>query len=87
MVLTSDHQKVNLGLSIKFEAKALKVVGYSRKETRYWEYTDKAVDLLREYKASDAHCLTSYFCLSRLSRPLSRRYSRNWTMGVMVRTL
>jgi 5'-3' exoribonuclease 1 len=50
MVLTSDHQKNNLGLSIKFEAKSLKVVDYSRKNARYWEFSEKAVDLIREYK-------------------------------------
>ncbi|TFY75929.1 hypothetical protein EWM64_g8082 [Hericium alpestre] len=51
MALTSDNQKVNLGLSLKFEVKAQKVLDYSRKEGRYWEFSDKAVDLLREYKA------------------------------------
>ncbi|EIN10031.1 hypothetical protein PUNSTDRAFT_66463 [Punctularia strigosozonata HHB-11173 SS5] len=52
MVLTSDNQKVNLGLSLKFEAKALKVIGYSRKENRYWEFTEQAIDLIKEYKAA-----------------------------------
>ena len=50
MVLTSDGAKHNLGLSLKFEAKSLKVIGYSRKADRYWEFSDKAVELLREYK-------------------------------------
>jgi 5'-3' exoribonuclease 1 len=50
MVLTSDQQKTNLGLSLKFEAKALKVVDYSRKDGRTWEYSEKAIDLFREYK-------------------------------------
>ncbi|KAG0700160.1 exonuclease II [Suillus ampliporus] len=50
MVLTSDHQKNNLGLSIKFEAKGLKVIDYSWKAGRYWEFSEKAVDLIREYK-------------------------------------
>ncbi|TEB33517.1 hypothetical protein FA13DRAFT_1627125 [Coprinellus micaceus] len=52
MVLTSDEQKNNLGLSIKFEAKALKVIDYSRKEGRTWEYSEKAIQLIREYKAA-----------------------------------
>ncbi|KAH6913536.1 exonuclease II [Coprinopsis sp. MPI-PUGE-AT-0042] len=52
MVLTSDQQKTNLGLSLKFEAKALKVVDYSRKDGRTWEYSEKAIDLIREYKAA-----------------------------------
>lgn len=50
-VLTSDNQQNNLGLSIKFDAKAMKVIDYSRKNGRYWEFSDKAVELLKEYKA------------------------------------
>lgn len=50
LVLTSDQQKTNLGLSLKFEAKALKVVDYSRKDGRTWEYSEKTIDLIREYK-------------------------------------
>ena len=50
MVLTSDGQKHNLGLSIKFDAKSMKVIDYSRKEGRHWEFSDKAIELLREYK-------------------------------------
>lgn len=52
MVITSDNQKTNLGLSLKFEAKALKVIDYSRKEGRHWEFSQKAVDLIKEYKVS-----------------------------------
>ncbi|KAF8834775.1 hypothetical protein BDN67DRAFT_914238 [Paxillus ammoniavirescens] len=51
MVLTTDSSKDNLGLSLKFEAKSLKVVGYSRKEGRLWEFSEKTIDLIREYKA------------------------------------
>ena len=50
MVLTSDRQKVNLGPSIKFEAKSMKVIDYSRKDGRNWEYSQKALDLIMEYK-------------------------------------
>ncbi|KAE9391139.1 hypothetical protein BT96DRAFT_832474 [Gymnopus androsaceus JB14] len=60
MIITSDGVKHNLGLSIKFEAKGLKVVGYSRKGNgndgirgggarQNWEYSDKAIELIREY--------------------------------------
>ncbi|KAJ7500293.1 exonuclease II [Mycena galericulata] len=52
LVITSDNQKTNLGLSLKFEAKALKVIDYSRKEQRHWEFSDKAIELIREYKSS-----------------------------------
>ncbi|KAF8839725.1 hypothetical protein BDN67DRAFT_1056370 [Paxillus ammoniavirescens] len=51
MVLTTDSSKDNLGLSLKFEAKSLKVVGYSQKEARLWEFSKKTIDLIREYKA------------------------------------
>ena len=52
MVVTSDGQKSNLGLSLKFEAKSLKVIGYSRKNGRFWEFSDKAIELIQEYKVS-----------------------------------
>ncbi|KIK92027.1 hypothetical protein PAXRUDRAFT_148190 [Paxillus rubicundulus Ve08.2h10] len=51
MVLTTDSSKNNLGLSLKFETKSLKVVDYSRKEGRFWEFSEKTIDLIREYKA------------------------------------
>ena len=41
MVITSDGQKHNLGLGLKFEAKALKVIDYSRKDGRHWEFSEK----------------------------------------------
>ncbi|KAL5525520.1 hypothetical protein ACEPAG_6856 [Sanghuangporus baumii] len=50
MVVTSDGQKTNLGLSLKFEAKSLKVIGYSRKNGRFWEFSEKAIELIQEYK-------------------------------------
>jgi 5'-3' exoribonuclease 1 len=50
MVITSDGQKTNLGLSLKFEAKGLKVINYTRKDGRHWEFSDKAVQLIRDYK-------------------------------------
>ncbi|KAG6827914.1 hypothetical protein H0H92_009983 [Tricholoma furcatifolium] len=50
MVVTSDNQKTNLGLSLKFEVKALKVVDYTRKDGRHWEYSEKAIELIHDYK-------------------------------------
>lgn len=50
MVLTSDSSKNNLGLSLKFEAKSLKVIDYSRKEGRHWEFSERTIDLIRQYK-------------------------------------
>ncbi|KAH9972179.1 XRN 5'-3' exonuclease N-terminus-domain-containing protein [Lactifluus volemus] len=50
MVLGADGQKVNLGLSIKFEAKAMKVFNYSSKNGHIWQFSDLAIDLIRDYK-------------------------------------
>ena len=55
MVAASDGQKTNLGLSLKFEAKSLKVIGYSRKNGRFWEFSEKAIELIQEYKVRSSH--------------------------------
>jgi 5'-3' exoribonuclease 1 len=49
MALLVDGSKVNLGLSLKFDAKSLKVLNWSRKE-RGWEFSAQALELIREYK-------------------------------------
>ena len=41
--------RLNLGLNLKFEAKKLKVLGYSRRTSNGWEFSDKAVQLLSTY--------------------------------------
>ena len=41
--------KVNLGLNLKFEAKKLKVLGYSRRGSNGWEFSNKAIQLIQEY--------------------------------------
>ncbi|KAJ3799720.1 exonuclease II [Lentinula aff. detonsa] len=50
LIITSDNQKLNIGLNIKFEAKSLKVIDYSRKEGRHWEFSQKAIKLIKEYQ-------------------------------------
>ncbi|KAI8933157.1 hypothetical protein NX059_009798 [Plenodomus lindquistii] len=47
--VNSSGLKLNLGLNLKFEAKKLKVLGYSRKSQNGWEYSQKAMDLLAQY--------------------------------------
>ncbi|KAL8882845.1 MAG: hypothetical protein Q9198_000221 [Flavoplaca austrocitrina] len=44
-----DDQRVNIGLNLKFEAKGLKVLGYSRKAANGWEFSQKAVQLIQQY--------------------------------------
>ncbi|KAI1918000.1 exonuclease II Exo2 [Ophidiomyces ophidiicola] len=45
----SEGKRINLGLNLKFEAKKLKVLGYSRRSQNGWEFSEKAVALLHEY--------------------------------------
>ena len=44
-----DDGRVNLGLNLKFEAKKLKVLGYSRRGVTGWEFSEKAIQLIRSY--------------------------------------
>ncbi|TVY82704.1 5'-3' exoribonuclease [Lachnellula suecica] len=41
--------RLNLGLNLKFEAKKLKVLGYSQRSERGWELSNKAIELLSTY--------------------------------------
>lgn len=50
LVQTSEGQKVNIGLSIKFESKGLKVLGYSRRNDRGWEFSEVTFRALEKYK-------------------------------------
>lgn len=47
--VTSSGLRLNLGLNLKFEAKKQKVLGYSRKGSTGWEYSQKAIKLLVDY--------------------------------------
>ncbi|WVQ68061.1 uncharacterized protein L199_006267 [Kwoniella botswanensis] len=50
LVLLEDGSKSNIGLALKFESKGLKVLGFSRKNDRGWEYSEKTAQILQEYK-------------------------------------
>lgn len=52
MIQGTTDQKVNAGLNLKFEAKGQKVLGYTRKSEGGWEYSEKAISLIAEYKVS-----------------------------------
>ncbi|OKL64390.1 hypothetical protein UA08_00403 [Talaromyces atroroseus] len=47
--VTIDGQRVNLGLNLKFEARKLKVLGYSRRGQTGWEFSQKAIALIQQY--------------------------------------
>lgn len=42
--------RVNVGLDIKNDARRLKVLGYTRKSGRFWEYSPLALDLIKKYQ-------------------------------------
>ena len=44
-----DDTRVNLGLNLKFEAKKLKVLGYSRRGNTGWEFSRQAIELIQQY--------------------------------------
>lgn len=44
-----DDNRLNLGLNLKFEAKKLKVLGYSRRGPTGWEFSQKAIELIQQY--------------------------------------
>ena len=52
MVLLDDGSKSNIGLSLKFESKGQKVLGYSRKNDRGWEYSEATAQALTKYRAA-----------------------------------
>jgi 5'-3' exoribonuclease 1 len=49
VMVNLGDSKTNIGLNLKFEAKSLKVLGYSRKGDAGWEFSNKALELIKEY--------------------------------------
>ena len=52
MVLLEDGSKVNIGLSLKFESKGMKVLGWSKRNDRGWEFSETCARALEKYKAT-----------------------------------
>ncbi|GAA5924119.1 hypothetical protein JCM10213_004497 [Rhodosporidiobolus nylandii] len=50
LLLYHNDARVNVGLQLKYEAKSQKVLGYSRKSENGWEFSQKAIELIKEYK-------------------------------------
>jgi 5'-3' exoribonuclease 1 len=48
-IVTGAGLKLNLGLNLKFEARKLKVLGYSRKSQSGWEFSVLAIKLIADY--------------------------------------
>ena len=75
MVVDADcSEKINIGLGVRFEAEAQKVIGYSRKAGGYWEFSWTTMALIREYKVTGANIL----CLGILiPRPRRKRFLKS----------
>lgn len=52
LVALEDGSKTNIGLSLKFESKGLKVLGYSKRNDRGWEFSETTAKALERYKAA-----------------------------------
>lgn len=52
LVQLTDGSKTNIGLALKFESKGLKVLGYSRRNDRGWEFSEVTAQTLEKYKAA-----------------------------------
>lgn len=52
MVQLEDGSKVNIGLSLKFESKGMKVLGWSKRNDRGWEFSETTARVLERYKAA-----------------------------------
>jgi 5'-3' exoribonuclease 1 len=48
--VVSGETRLNLGLSLKFEARRQKILGYTRRVPEGWQFSNKALALIREYK-------------------------------------
>lgn len=47
--VNSGSLRLNVGLNLKFEAKKLKVLGYSRRDDHGWAFSQKAINLIQQY--------------------------------------
>lgn len=59
MIYDTGNKKINVGLGLKFEGKGIKTLGYTRKNGRYWEYSDLAIILIRDYMHRFAKLLSA----------------------------
>ncbi|WFD45347.1 exonuclease II Exo2 [Malassezia psittaci] len=49
MLVMIQNKKRNLGLNLKFEAKGRKVLGYTQRTSMGWEYSEKAISLIKQF--------------------------------------
>ncbi|CDF90186.1 ZYBA0S06-02674g1_1 [Zygosaccharomyces bailii CLIB 213] len=54
MVTDQQGKNINVGITVKFEGRHQKVLGYARRNYRGWEYSNLTVDLINEYRKNFA---------------------------------
>ncbi|ONH67581.1 hypothetical protein BON22_2545 [Cyberlindnera fabianii] len=59
MIDNGKNQRINIGLDLKFDSRREKVVGYTRKSDRTWEFSALAINLIQEYRKK-FHSFFSY---------------------------
>ncbi|XP_071053139.1 5'-3' exoribonuclease 1 isoform X2 [Onthophagus taurus] len=47
---TDESSKVNVGLNLKFSKRNEEIPGYTRKDGNFWYYSEKAVELVKQFK-------------------------------------
>ena len=82
LVQLEDGPKTNIGLSLKFESKGMKVLGYTKRNDRGWEYSEKAAQALENYRVSWP--IEMHFSQLTPSRLHSLNRFRTLTTGVAV---
>lgn len=79
VISKSSDQRTNLGLNLKFDSKRKKVLGFSRKNGTVWEYSQKAIDLIKEYKV----CTTAWHnCVRATQSTPAQKKVHNWFFSI-----
>lgn len=50
MIADQAGKNINVGITVKFEARHQKVLGYARRNSKGWEYSNLAIDLINQYR-------------------------------------
>ncbi|KAJ3296851.1 hypothetical protein HK104_001092 [Borealophlyctis nickersoniae] len=79
-------QRYNLGLNLKFESKGKKVLGYSRKTDNGWEYSQRAADLLRDFKVNALQLIFSMQKLIPIGRAIMQSKFPDFFAGLERRS-
>jgi len=80
VISKSEDVRFNIGLSLKFDSKKKKVIGYSQKTAEGWEYSNAAIDLLNDYKVRIRVIWQRFIYLSIYSFFFSSTFILKWLL-------